>query len=876
MNSFVKAYTPLECLLLFQSLVAYGTEDQDFTRISDLLTNNSLIKDGPTYDAQRLSSDELRHLYLQLLRDELRAEDQDGHEDGGQTTSKKRKLQSPPLPSFKDAQEYKDKLPLLVDRLYARYRDYMVKAIQEDERRYAEVQGEIGEIERGDWDERILKEDQALANKNPLVPAEELRPKTNGAPPEPLPQEALAAPFIEESLPEASKEPVPTQATAPPNLEVQAELPTTTVVASNQEAPLLSPRILEPPRIGNEPPALNPPRAANNGPHGPAPQPGPPQQPGTWQWAQPLYGPPAQVPSFQAGSYSSSNPPQYPPQGFSAPHRGSFSSPHAVPPSPHVSSPPIHQQHPVLLQPPNVIGRSPATPGMPPLDALADVAGQQFRAPSMSPMVQQHVPHPSFQPSYTPQQRAPPTNPPPQWDQQYMSHPYGPPPQYQYSTPRPMFAPHPDLIQPENKQYTSPYNGSQAPRPPFAAQNQTPRTRPSLPHTPLSESLATMTGSGTRWTPRVAGTISRSDIAISPPPMEPLSPILRPKDTPATLNKSGKKQSGKKQVKKSDQTRPSKAPKRGTQQTRAGSTASSVIAGSYRSQSVMSHADEDELSLDNDVPSRLVKEEVATPLGVDDAGDTTADESSTIPRMPSRSGPSPRLPTKRKRASSIPFEARSTGPPGHIMWTKAFPKISASALESISGHRNASTFAAPVKERDAPGYGHLILRPQDLKSIRGAINQGHRAATAAVPEDVNPNASHVWLPISEDLIPPKGIINYAQLEKELMRMFANAVMFNADPDRGFGKRWQGIGKGKGDILGYEIDEDGVVKDTRAMFADVEKVVGSLRSAERRSEEMRESSMARGAGDDDEVDELAGDGESHASNTGSMAKRRRKA
>ena len=288
----------------------------------------------------------------------------------------------------------------------------------------------------------------------------------------------------------------------------------------------------------------------------------------------------------------------------------------------------------------------------------------------------------------------------------------------------------------------------------------------------------------------------------------------------------------------------------------------------------MSHADE--LSLDNDIPGHHVKEEVATPVGVEDTGDTTADESSTLPRLPSQPGPSPRHSTKRKRASSIPFETRSSGPATHVLWTRAFPKISASALESISGHRYASTFAAPVKERDAPGYKTLILRPQDLKSIRTAITAGQRAAIGAAPEDMNPNASSVWLPISEDLIPPKGIINYAQLEKELMRMFANAVMFNAAPDRGFGRKWQGIGKGKGDIVGYEIDEDGVVKDTRAMFADVEKVVGSLRSAERRSEEMRESSMARGHGDDDEVDELAGDGESHAGNTGSVAKRRRKA
>jgi hypothetical protein len=872
MNSFATVYTPLETLLLFQSLVAYGTEDQDFTRISDLLTNNSLIKDGPTYDTQRLTSDALRQLYLQLLRDELKVEQQDGQEGGGQPSSKKRKLQSPPLPSIKDAQEHKDKLPLLVDRLYARYRDYMVTAIQEDERRYAEVQGEIREIERGEWDERILKDDQALANKNNAVPVGDSRPKTNGAPPEPLPQETPATAAIEDP-PEDIKEPVKTPALPPFDIEVSIEPPAITNVPISQEAPSSSPKILEPPRTGIEPPDPNPPQSANNDPQAPSPLQPSQQQAGPWKW-EPPYGPPNQVPPYPAGvPYPQFNSPQYPPpQGYPAPPRGSFSSPHGIPsPHPHVLSSPVNAQQPpaVLLPPPNGIGRSPTTPGMP-LDALADVAGQQFRAPSGSP-IQQHGPPTDYQQPYTPNPRPPPNSP--QWTQQYVPPYQGQPPQYPYPpSQRPPFPPPPDLIQPENRQYTSPYNGSQGPRPPVTGQNQTPRLRQSLPHTPLSQGgYLLITGSGTRWTPRPTGTTPRSISALPPPAMEPLSPILRPKDAPDTLKKSAKKQS-----KKLDQPKSSKGPKRGAQRTRAGSTASSVIAGSYRSQSVMSHTDEDELSLENEVPSRHVKEEFATPLGVDNTGDTTADESSTLPRTPSRSGPSPRHSTKRKRASSIPFEARSTGPPGHVLWTKAFPKISASALESISGHRNASTFAAPVKERDAPGYKAIILRPQDLKSIRAAILHGSRAATAAAPEDINPNASNIWLPISEDLVPPKGIINYAQLETEFMRMFANAVMFNANPDRGFGKRWQGIGKGKGDNVGYEIDEDGVIKDTRAMFADVEKVVGSLRSAERRSEEMRESSMVRGVGDDDEVDELAGDGDSHAGNTGRMAKRRRKA
>jgi hypothetical protein len=213
-------------------------------------------------------------------------------------------------------------------------------------------------------------------------------------------------------------------------------------------------------------------------------------------------------------------------------------------------------------------------------------------------------------------------------------------------------------------------------------------------------------------------------------------------------------------------------------------------------------------------------------------------------------------------------------------------------MESISGHRNASTFAAPVKERDAPGYTHLILRPQDLKSIKSAILAGHRAATEKEKSmgDGVKSESSVWLPISEDLVPPKGIINSSQLEKELMRMFANAIMFNADPDRGFGGRFGGGRKGKKGGEGYEIDEDSVVKDTRAMFLDIEKIMAGLRSTENsggmgapgfargssvgRAGSLRGSSVVatEAEAEDDEVDELAGDG---GEGVASVAKRRRK-
>lgn len=313
----------------------------------------------------------------------------------------------------------------------------------------------------------------------------------------------------------------------------------------------------------------------------------------------------------------------------------------------------------------------------------------------------------------------------------------------------------------------------------------------------------------------------------------------------------------------------------------------------------MSHADDaDEASL-----ASHVKEEVNTPLPLgpeEEAGDTTADESASLPthrRQSSRQrypAESPKR-LKRKRDDSVVEPAREPAkPPTHVLWTRNFPKISTSAMESISGHRNASTFAAPVKERDAPGYKDIVHRPQDLKSIKSAILAGHRAAAEKEKSmgESTKSESSVWLPISEDLIPPKGIINSAQLEKELMRMFANAIMFNLDPNRGFGPKFattkdEDKDKQAGD--GYEIDEDRVVKDTKAMFADVEKIISGLRSTESvgvvgtlrgssvgRAGSLRGSSVVPTEGDDDAASEMTGDGGDGSANVASAPKRRRKA
>lgn len=415
------------------------------------------------------------------------------------------------------------------------------------------------------------------------------------------------------------------------------------------------------------------------------------------------------------------------------------------------------------------------------------------------------------------------------------------------------------MLQPPPSTYNSPYN---------AGKQQTPqnllRSQSSNPTTPKPQkSSGNTTGWGTRWTPTAQGQTPGPYVTVSRPEVEPISPIPTPAELPQPVQKTFETT----QKVESPKVEPpkSKPARRGARRARAGSTASSVVAGSHRSQSVTSNADE--LSLDEPI-HRLVKQEVDTPRAFEDPGDTNADDSSAQAQL--SSSRASKQSTKRKRGQDA-VEPRPSHPPTHVLWTRNFPKISAFALESIIAHRLANIFSSPVTLAD---YGSKVFHPQDLKSIRSAINAGHRAAAAACPEDANSQASNVWLPISEDLIPPKAIINYSQLEKELMRMFANAVMYNDEPTRGLNRE---SAEKKGDFLGYGPPEDTIVEDTRAMFTDVERIVESLRAAERKTEDVveRDPNLAnRDLVDDNEMDELAGDGD-HGSGMGSVAKRRRK-
>lgn len=221
--------------------------------------------------------------------------------------------------------------------------------------------------------------------------------------------------------------------------------------------------------------------------------------------------------------------------------------------------------------------------------------------------------------------------------------------------------------------------------------------------------------------------------------------------------------------------------------------------------------------------------------------------------------------------------------------SKNFTKTSLLLLNDIVSHKLAGIFAKPLSERDAPGYKDLVLRPQDLKSIKAAISKGGKAVHAAIEAFEEGNGSGEETPTenvpaagtgnrigsigngsymvqtSEDLVPPKGIVNSSQLEMELIRMFANAVMFNPLPsaERGFGRSLR-LRKNGGDVIlkreesidtdtessGEDSDESpnsegGIIADAREMFEDMLGRVSRWRELEAERMGNDESSGTKG-------------------------------
>lgn len=248
----------------------------------------------------------------------------------------------------------------------------------------------------------------------------------------------------------------------------------------------------------------------------------------------------------------------------------------------------------------------------------------------------------------------------------------------------------------------------------------------------------------------------------------------------------------------------------------------------------MSHETQDNESL----TGRKVKPEPSTPMDITETVEGTPGSSGQPPTRRFAIAAS----NKRKRdlrgtsevsdATEIQHRPDPSAPKDKVLAVRNFSRVAMPIIENdIMSHKHASLFSMPVRDKDAPGYSDLIRRPQDMKTIKTAITAGTRAVNAATAADESLSSSgsrdaiNIELPVSEDLVPPKGIVNSAQLEREIMRMFANAVMFNP---------------GEGDV----------VADAREMFESAAVSMANFRAAERTSGGEGEGIVDEQVGDED--------------------------
>lgn len=903
-------HTPLESLLLFQTLHPFTADPPSFGKISDTLKNNELLRESDSFELNRLEPDSLKDLYLRLLKEEVKSECQGrdlANQKNEQQNARKRKLSSPLLETLDEALQYRHLLPQLVNRLYFRYRDHAIKVIEDEERKYRSLQKEIRDIGRGDPDGR--SQDQGVHSR----------------------RDSRGVSSIQTLLRHDDDEPEKAQRATISRPTSSHELRNGIVAEAHTATP--------------DHPYEPPPHSRNGMPHPaqPAPSGAPQQASNDYKNPPPFLPPPS---NFNLGNLSGSPnsdmnrrlPPQNQPPNGVAPSPSPRLSQTPFPGPERSSSSPLIGGR--VLPPPAGMLRSSGSPTGP-LDALADMAGQQYRGnppmpssrPLPHPVPQQHpnqLPAPrGYMPAEYPyyQNQAP-------YHQPYQPYGQGPLPAYNH--------PHggiPYQGHPANAAHGSPYGNTQAYQPPVGqypphpTYNQNPGYYQATPiqtsqprnhvsrfadqHTPLSNVSARQrpprptpivtSASSTKWKDvDVPGSVRPIGSPVAPSSRE-ISPISDNEPLPSpqvaqTRTRGAQSLKHQQSATNSPSERVRAKPIRGTGRRgrggRAGSVASSTIADSTRtrtrSQSVVSQADE--LGMDNQPTStRKIKPEPSNASGHDDdtsVASQTADEArksrrrrgGTI-RSADNANETAKPSAKRKRdeAAILPPPPPVPDPfskPGHILASRNFARISQTIMNDIIHHKVANLFAKPLTDREAPGYRDLIYRPQDLSSIKKAIGNGSKAASAAVEDLAQEGSSSVWIPESPEVVPPRGIVNSAQLEKELMRVFANAIMFNPDlpTKRGFGPAFRT--RQHTAELGADYDEDreeteevikgkqdvSVVKDTREMFETVERSVSDWRNAERAAEDGGKGTLGTteksgGGGDeaeDEEADELAGE------------------
>ncbi|CZT16936.1 uncharacterized protein RCC_02770 [Ramularia collo-cygni] len=830
------SYSPLEELLLFQAL--RNDAAVSFSKISDDLKNIPLVRDDPSYDPDRLDPDALRQLYLGLLKEEVK-QDLEQQTNGGRShppngdvspSSRKRKIASPSLPTVQEAAQHTHLIPQLVSRLYSRYRDNVAVKVREHEQRYASITRELAEIEAGEWDERLQQQEQARSSKQPSsTTLAQSNPARNVEP--------TSAPSSAAHTPNATPKPVEapkrySQATIDAVMnhgpEPQGSSSSHRRMSSNTSLPPLSEMAPRSPQLGI-PPSI--PIAA------------------THQQMQPIA------------------PHQYNQGPSHGGHQSPYGSSHAHPRQSSIPSPVIQQSlsrpsssHGRILPPPHGM---PLSTGSPVAHVGSPVLHQQHYAPqhrmqSATPPANEYSPR-NYPPTLLPQQQAG-YHTQQQYQDQRTSYPvqHNPLPQHpqqpqhqQPSTyPLPHVQPsraggymlppfqvaHPDHhkpIQPQPpRQHRTPVQPQQQPASYMPHAHGGPSTAPRGP--PLRQSrevsdvlTALATPPRRRDKPLwkreyLPSPLQQIPVSTPRPDIEPLSPTQEHSKSPTRSSRSKRGRD----VQAVDDAKSEPPSKIRTSKRRANARAGSPhsVVSSTADESLRSHS---VLNADDRPASRNgVKAEPSTPGNLlEDTEPATVHSgaSTNAPKTRKRRGTvnsQPQPASKRKRHESPggtdDHEPVETPPrkSNTVIATRNFAKMSSALMNDINSHKHAAYFATAVREKAAPGYNDIVLRPQNLKSIRAAITAGTKAVAAASSALDSPaegssaraleGLNTIELERTADLEPPKAIVNGAQLEKELMRMLANAYMFNPG-------------------------EDGMALSTREFFHDIEEKISDWRA-----------------------------------------------
>ncbi|RAL17754.1 uncharacterized protein BO97DRAFT_14043 [Aspergillus homomorphus CBS 101889] len=898
----LSAYTPFESLLFFQSLAALDARPASFVSISDVLRNNPFVRQNAAFDAGRLAPEALEELYTTLIRDGVDSvgvvatHETNGHHTESPTNPKKRKILSPQPDGLSDkGSSHTSMMPGLVSHLYARYKELVTREIRTEEKRYTEIRNEIEQLQNEEHEAQPepvmrppqqpvappkqepapeltldVKEDGPVQQQSPIVPTQAKAPlpvldKTQGQ----------FAPQIRDSQPD-KQPPKPSPPQAPPALPAQptGPPPKEPARAIQPQPPQLQPPVFQPQTI---------PQMATGRP----PQPQTPNGK-LFPTAQAITAP-RTVPA-KAGSLGVSfASPQIPPSNTTAANRGVGQPSAPMPPqtAPNAISTP---------QQPASAGRSVGKAG-PPATASTPVPQRLPPQSSFQQWSLHQPPTPQPPPSLIKPKPEPSNNAPLERPVPPFQHPI-PSVESKLALQGPPSTPFPSTPGPAPLAATvSPALG--APGPGFQTPVGVGRAAliPGPPGSrPLRPSIDT-SGSLTPWKRAPRLSIPQSPRSPDRPRPEEISPISEkapslPGSREATPEEPEPRRLKRRADRKGNSTssEPSQpaadadvktgtkrkadklAPSTGKDRDR--STASSRSRG----RSVLSR--DDESTTEAGTQSKVKHEMPSTPAGVPETAE---------PERPSISRPGRGRP-KRKRAPSEEAEPtpevnqlsrldpnQSTP---YVLCARSFPRTGAPIMNDVTMHKHASIFAKPLAERDAPGYRDLIYRPQDLKSIKTLMHQGSRAVAAATeaastpagdgespaPGTGTPSKNAVlMLQKTEEVIPPKGIVNSAQLEKELIRMFANAVMFNPVPQRGFGPGFPMVSDSgsRASTQVPELDEGGIIKDTLEMFEDVEQAVTRWRAAERTADELTSKSilsLRRGSASDpmtDSADEVKG-------------------